>query len=73
MASPGDEESRKLLYLTTFAYRKPGMTEEDYHRYISDFHVRLFSDIMVKDGLRSTFAMELSCTDTKKIISAGPK
>ena len=40
-----------LLCLTTLAYRKPDTTEEDYHKYISDFHVPLSSDIMAKYGV----------------------
>ena len=40
-----------LLCLTTLAYRKPDMSEEEYHRYISKFHVPLSSDIMAKYGV----------------------
>ena len=41
----------KYLCLTTYSYRRPGMTDEDYHAYISNFHVPLSSDIMAKFGV----------------------
>ena len=50
MASQNGGNSQKLLVLTTFAYRKPDMPAEDYHRYISEIFVPLSSDIMARHG-----------------------
>ena len=51
MASLSEDEPKKLLILTTFAYRKPGMDLEEYHKHISEVHVPLSSEIMQKYGV----------------------
>ena len=39
--------------LSVCAYRKPGMSEEDYHKYMSEVHAPLVKDLMVKYGIVS--------------------
>ena len=51
MGSLDDEGPRKLLCLTACLYRKPGMSPEDYHKYVSDVHVPLVNDLMVEFGV----------------------
>ncbi len=50
MGSAG-EEPQRLLCWTVCAYRKPGMDEEDYHRYLSEVHAPLVKDLMVRYGI----------------------
>ena len=45
----------KLLCLTVFSYRKPDISEDDYHKYISQVHVPLSSDIMAEYGVVQRF------------------
>lgn len=44
---------QKLFCWTVCAYRKPGMSEEDYHKYMSEVHAPLVRDLMVKYGIVS--------------------
>ena len=44
-------EPQRLLCWTVCAYRKPGMDEGDYHRYMSEIHAPLVRDLMVKYGM----------------------
>jgi hypothetical protein len=37
-----------VLVWTICAYRKPGMSEEDYHKYASEVHAPLMKELMVK-------------------------
>lgn len=43
-----NEEPQRLLCWIVCAYRKHGMDEEDYHRYMSQVHAPLVKDLMVK-------------------------
>ena len=45
-----------VLAWTVCAYRKPGMSEEDYHTYMSEIHGPLVKGLMAKYGMLS-FAM----------------
>ena len=46
-----DQEPQRLLCWTVCAYRKPGMGEEEYHRYMSEVHAPLVKNLMVKYGI----------------------
>ena len=50
MGSLGKEPQR-LLCWTVCAYRKPGMDEDEYHRYMSEVHAPLVKDLMVRYGM----------------------
>ncbi len=41
----------RLFCWTVCAYRKPGMSEQDYHKYMSEVHAPLVRDLMVKYGI----------------------
>jgi hypothetical protein len=45
-----------VLAWTVCAYRKPGLSEEEYHTYMSEIHGPLVRGLMVKHGMIS-FAM----------------
>lgn len=49
--APMNEEPQRLLCWTVCAYRKPGMDEGDYHRYMSEVHAPLVKNLMVKYGM----------------------
>ena len=42
-----------VLAWTVCAYRRPGMSEEDYHTYMSTIHGPLVRDLMAKYGMIS--------------------
>ena len=46
-----DQEPQRLLCWTVYAYRKPGMDEEEYHRYLSEVHAPLVKNLLVKYGM----------------------
>jgi hypothetical protein len=46
-------QTERLFCWTVCAYRKPGMSEEDYHNYMSEVHAPLVKDLMVKYGIVS--------------------
>lgn len=48
MASPS---TSKLFALSIFGYRKAGMSEEDYHDYVSQKHAPSLSGLLVKNGI----------------------
>jgi hypothetical protein len=45
------EDPQKLLCWVVCAYRKPGLSEEEYHKYMSKVHAPLVKDILVKYGI----------------------
>lgn len=45
--------TERLFCWTVCAYRKPEMSEEDYHKYMSEVHAPLVRDLMVKYGIVS--------------------
>lgn len=44
-------EPQHLLCWTVCAYRKPGLSEEEYHKYISEVHGPLVKGLAEKYGL----------------------
>ena len=46
-------QTERLFCWTVCAYRKPGMSEEDYHKYMSEVHAPLVKDLMVEYGIVS--------------------
>ena len=45
------KEPQRLLCWTVCAYRKPGMDEGSYHKYMSEVHAPLVKDLMVQYGM----------------------
>ena len=46
-----NKEPQRLLCWTVCAYRKPGMDEDSYHKYMSEVHAPLVKDLMVQYGM----------------------
>lgn len=40
-----------MFALTICGYRKPGMDEESYHKYISENHAQSLKDLMIKNKI----------------------
>ena len=45
------QEARRLFQWTVCAYRKPGMSEEEYHHYMSEKHAPLVKGLLAKYGI----------------------
>lgn len=43
--------SQRVFALNICAYRKPGMDEDEYHRYISETHAPSLKDLLVKNKI----------------------
>ena len=41
----------KLLVWTVCAYRKPTMSEDEFHHYMSEVHVPLVRDLLARHGI----------------------
>lgn len=46
-------ETKKLFSVTIFGYRKPGMDEDFYHKYVSDTHANHLKDLLIKNEIVS--------------------
>ena len=44
---------QKLFSVTIFGYKKPGMDEDEYHRYVSEVHAGHLKDLLVKQRIVS--------------------
>jgi EthD domain len=42
---------QKVYALTICGYRKPGMSEEDYHEYVSQRHAPCLKELLFKNGI----------------------
>ena len=40
--------TKRAFALTICAYRKPGMDEDEYHKYMSEKHAQSVKDLMIK-------------------------
>lgn len=67
------QEPRRLFQWTVCAYRKPGMSEEDYHQYMSEKHAPLVRGLLAKYGIiKFTMAsINLRCTSQARFSTAG--
>lgn len=45
------EPPRRLFCWTVCAYKRPDLSDEDYHKYMSQVHGPLVKDLMVKYGI----------------------
>jgi hypothetical protein len=46
-------QTERLFCWTVCAYRKPGMSEDHYHKYMSEVHAPLVKNLMVEYGIVS--------------------
>lgn len=46
-------ESKNLFSVTIFGYRKPGMDEDFYHKYVSETHAQHLKDLLLKNKIVS--------------------
>ncbi|KAJ5196747.1 hypothetical protein N7449_007226 [Penicillium cf. viridicatum] len=59
--------SQRVYALTICAYRKEGMSEGDYHSYLSEHHAKLVKTHLVKAGIVS-YTMTHNTTETKQML-----
>ena len=62
--------TERLLCLSILGYRKPGMSEEDYHKYLTNVHRPLVQSLMVKYGIVQ-YTMVCSLCYSLNFITAG--
>ncbi|KAF1970610.1 hypothetical protein BU23DRAFT_556570 [Bimuria novae-zelandiae CBS 107.79] len=69
-----DAKPRRLFQWTVCAYRKPGMSEDDYHTYMSEKHAPLVKGILAKYGIIRFTMVHNTDEDKKKMAKiAGPQ
>ncbi|CAD6594291.1 MAG: hypothetical protein ASARMPREDX12_008593 [Alectoria sarmentosa] len=63
-----------LLCWTVCAYRKPGLSEADYHKHMSEIHGPLVKHLMVKYGFVS-WSMTHNTSETRELMKqlVGPQ
>ncbi|EXJ93209.1 hypothetical protein A1O3_01766 [Capronia epimyces CBS 606.96] len=57
-----------MLVLTICAYRKAGMGEDEFHRYMSEVHAPLVRDLLAKHGI-TRYSMAHNTTRTRSLVS----
>ena len=62
------KEPQRLLCWTVCAYRKPGMDEDSYHKYMSEVHAPLVKDLMVQYGMLHWSMVSLSLSLSQHFI-----
>jgi hypothetical protein len=70
MAESTGKPSRYLC-LTICGYRKPGMSEEDYRRYMTEISAPMTKDLMVKYGVKRWTMVTSHCTIVYHRVSNG--
>ena len=63
------KEPKRLFCWTVCAYRKPGMDEDEYHKYMSEIHAPLVKDLMTRYGILRYSMVDL----TRSLRSIGTK
>ncbi|KAL4912426.1 EthD domain-containing protein [Aspergillus aurantiobrunneus] len=58
---------QRLYALTICAHRKPGMSEDDYHRYLSEHHSQIVKTHLVQAGIVG-YTMTHNTTETKTMM-----
>ncbi|PYH58512.1 FAD/NAD(P)-binding domain-containing protein [Aspergillus niger CBS 101883] len=59
--------SERLYALTIYGYRKPGMPEDEYHRYLSEHHAVLVRNHLVKMGI-VRYTLTHNTSETKEMM-----
>jgi hypothetical protein len=59
------QQPRRLFQWTVCAYRKPGMSEEDYHKYMSEKHAPLVRGLMAQYGIVQFTMASINLFDSK--------
>ncbi|KAI0517870.1 EthD domain-containing protein [Xylaria bambusicola] len=64
----GQTSNEPMLCLTMCAYKREGMDDEDYRKYMTEHHVPLVRDLMVKHGI-DKYSMTHSPPPTRALMN----
>ncbi|PWY67991.1 hypothetical protein BO94DRAFT_611789 [Aspergillus sclerotioniger CBS 115572] len=59
--------SQRPYVLTICGFRKPGMDEDEYHRYLSEHHADVVKNHLVKFGI-TTYTLTHNTSETKEMM-----